>query len=126
MYLYFIPVQCEVGELRVVGGTANSGRVEVCILEEWHSPCVREWTANNTKVVCRQLGFASTGMPLKVIVMPTVLTTNIKTYCISNSRSITHNALSLTTNTPHSFLQCLSRMMWIHKMCSTYTRIIKC
>ena len=60
--LDFIPVQCEEGELHVVGGTANSGRVEVCILEQWHSPCKREWTAENTRVVCRQLGFASTGM----------------------------------------------------------------
>ena len=57
----FIPVLCEEGELRVVNGTANSGRVEVCILEQWQSPCVREWTANNTRVVCRQLGFANTG-----------------------------------------------------------------
>ena len=57
----FIPVLCEEGELRVVGGTANSGRVEVCILDQWQSPCVREWTANNTRVVCRQLGFTSSG-----------------------------------------------------------------
>ena len=67
VYSYFIPVQCEEGDLRVVGGTANSGRVEVCILEQWQSPCVREWIAENTRVVCRQLGYASSGKYLHMI-----------------------------------------------------------
>lgn len=54
-------VQCKEGDIRMAGGSARSGRVEVCIHEEWNSLCATEWTALNTKVVCRQLGYASSG-----------------------------------------------------------------
>ena len=48
---------CTDGELRLVGGTYNSGRVEICDSGAWGTICDDFWSQNDGDVACRQLGF---------------------------------------------------------------------
>ena len=43
--------------IRLVEGTSNTGRLEVYIREEWLTVCSNAWTALNTRIACKQLGF---------------------------------------------------------------------
>ena len=55
---------CTQGAIRLQGGTATSGRVEICNSNVWGTVCDDGWDTNNAQVVCRQLGFPTTGMYL--------------------------------------------------------------
>ena len=52
---------CTQGALRLQGGTANSGRVEICNNNVWGTVCDDLWGNVDARVACRQLGFAATG-----------------------------------------------------------------
>ena len=57
-------VNCEHGSLRLVnGGSANEGRLEICINFVWGTICDNIYSSdtNNAKVVCRQLGYEVDG-----------------------------------------------------------------
>ena len=51
---------CTHGDIRLQGGTATSGRVEICINHIWGTVCDDFWDSNDAQIVCRQLGFSTT------------------------------------------------------------------
>ena len=43
------------------GTSSTSGRVEICLSNEWGTVCDQMWNDTNAAVVCRQLQYASIG-----------------------------------------------------------------
>ena len=52
---------CTQGAIRLQGGTATRGRVEICNRNVWGTVCDDLWGAVDARVACRQLGFSITG-----------------------------------------------------------------
>ena len=54
---------CHSGEIRLVGGRSTlEGRVEVCADGRWGTVCDGGWGVNEATVVCRQLGYNTSGI----------------------------------------------------------------
>ena len=55
---------CAEGKVRLTGGSATSGRVEVCAQGLYRTVCHDGWDSSDAAVVCRQLHQSSTGKAL--------------------------------------------------------------
>ena len=51
---------CTQGDIRLQGGTATSGRVEICNNNNWGTVCDDFWGVADAQVACRQLGLPVT------------------------------------------------------------------
>ena len=70
---------CEDGEVRLQGGTGPSnGYVEFCLDRRWGGVCSDGWNINDTKVVCKQLGFKSEVMSIPIPIQNTVSSHSIQ------------------------------------------------
>ena len=59
---------CTQGEIRLIGGaTSSEGRVEFCNDGVWGTVCDDAWSTPDAQVVCRQLGFSTTGVFLFIL-----------------------------------------------------------
>ena len=55
-------VSCNDGDLRLVGGEREyDGLLEVCFSQRWGTVSGDGWSASDTQVACRQLGFDTVG-----------------------------------------------------------------
>ena len=55
-------MSCDDGDLRLVGGeTEYEGLLEVCFSQRWGTVNGDGWSASDTQVACRQLGFDTLG-----------------------------------------------------------------
>ena len=52
---------CTSGDVRLQGGTANEGILEICYYNVWGRVCRDLWGTDDAQVVCRQLGFSAAG-----------------------------------------------------------------
>ena len=52
---------CTQGDIRLQGGTATQGRVEICNTGVWGTVCDDLWGTPDATVACRQLGLDFTG-----------------------------------------------------------------
>ena len=53
-------INCIEGTIRLQGGTATQGRVEICNNTIWGTVCDDNWDNTDARVACQQLGLPST------------------------------------------------------------------
>lgn len=57
MHIILGDAPCADGQVRLQGGTALNGRVEVCGDGQWGSVCILNWDSRDAAVLCSMLGY---------------------------------------------------------------------
>lgn len=104
-YIHTAPLgeQCSTGDVRLVNGyrvagRRAAGRLEACFNGVWGTVCrLSSWTNQEAAVVCKQLGFNTTGICIHVdaLLYHTLHYLPHSTYC-SNSTTIWYRIIYST------------------------------
>ena len=63
--LMLLSKDCSDGDIRLEGSLSSlEGQVEMCYDGVWGTICSHSWSTSDASVVCRQLGFSSSGNAL--------------------------------------------------------------
>ena len=62
-----VTISCTQGDIRLQGGNATSGRVEICNNNIWGTVCDDSWDTQDAQVACKQLGLPSDGKDMSVM-----------------------------------------------------------
>ncbi|XP_019853773.1 PREDICTED: deleted in malignant brain tumors 1 protein-like [Amphimedon queenslandica] len=97
-------VLCITGSIRIVNGSHDwEGRVEVCVSESWGTVCDDLWDSTEAAVVCRQLGWGTSGTALSNAYFGEgtgrILLDNVR--CLGTEQLLTNCAHSTTHNCGH-------------------------
>ena len=66
-FCFLRDIFCCDGTVRLAGGSlSNEGRVEVCRSGQWKTVCDNNWSVNEARVVCRQLGFTTQDIAIAI------------------------------------------------------------
>ncbi len=76
LYIAVIPI-CEDGDIRLIGGDARSGLVEVCSGNEWGTVCDDLWDNTDGTVACSQLGFPGCKLQVTLLQLAQCLKINV-------------------------------------------------
>ena len=93
-------VDCTTGSIRLAGGTAQNGRVEVCNNGSWGTVCDDLWDNTDATVACRQLGYGKQSNTLYMCLSLYSFTILFKDSNVSTNR--TNRALIVMKTIPRS------------------------
>uniref|UniRef100_A0A1X7TDK3 SRCR domain-containing protein n=2 Tax=Amphimedon queenslandica TaxID=400682 RepID=A0A1X7TDK3_AMPQE len=95
---------CTAGSIQLIGGSHHwEGRVEVCNNGLWGTVCDNNWGSTDAAVVCRQLGWGTSGSPLSFAYFSQGAVIHLdNVQCLGTEQLLTNCTHSTTHNCGHS------------------------
>ena len=76
-------IGCSDGDIRLMDGSSIlEGRIEVCYDGVWGTVCSDFWEVTDAAVVCRELGFSSSGLLHVLSLIDLHLPSGVRTGCV--------------------------------------------
>ncbi|XP_019860852.1 PREDICTED: uncharacterized protein LOC109589170, partial [Amphimedon queenslandica] len=97
-------VLCTAGSIQLIGGSHDwEGRVEVCNNGLWGTVCDNNWDSTDAAVVCRQLGWRTSGSPLSFAYFSQGAVIHLdNVQCLGTEQLLTNCTHSTAHNCGHS------------------------